>query len=75
MKIFVMLKDKQDTTAIIHDRFWKCKRATRAVLGPEVYAFSHSFNFVLELFHDFSNILQNKASSVVFTDSKRLSTL
>ncbi len=56
----VLLKHKNDRTAIIHYGLWKCQRVTRSVLGAEVHAFSHGLDFVLALSHDLSAILQRK---------------
>ncbi len=42
------------------------------MLGAEVHAFSHCLYSVLALSHDLSAILQRKAPTVIFTDSKCL---
>ncbi len=68
----VLLKDKNDSQAIIHYGPWKCQHVTRSVLRAEVYAFSHCLDFVLVLTHDLSSMLGRKVSTVLFTDSKCL---
>ena len=68
----IILKDKYDNATIIQYGSWKCHRVTRSVLGAEIYAFSHTMDFVLALSNDLSKILSRKVRNVVYTDSKSL---
>ena len=43
----IILKDKYDNATIIQYGSWKCHRVTHSVLRVEIYAFSHTMDFVL----------------------------
>ena len=64
--------DVKDNFAVISYRSYKCRRKTRSTLASECHAFADAFDYSYMLNYDIEQLLKQRITVQMFTDSKSL---
>ena len=68
----VCLSDAKDNVAIISYRSYKYRRIIRSALASECHAFADAFDYLYLVKYDLEQLLQQRITIQMFTDSKSL---
>ena len=68
----VLPADEHDSACVLHYASYKSRRVARSVLGAEMYAFAHAFDFAYCPKTNLEKLLDRRVSLSIFTDSKSL---